>query len=83
VPAPPTGETFDPAKVNVVCKDSGGGSTTIAQDASIDCLAGANGWQYATDGTKLLLCGDACARAKADPGAVISVQFGCKTVVAK
>jgi hypothetical protein len=83
VPPPPTGETLDPAKVNVVYKDSGGGTTTIPQDTSVDCLAGANGWQFSTDGTKILLCGDACSRAKADPGAVINVQFGCKTVVAK
>jgi len=83
VPAPPAGETFDPAKVNVVYKDSGGGSTVVPQDTSADCYGGANGWQYSSDGTKILLCGTACAAAKSDPGAVISVQFGCKTIIAK
>lgn len=81
IPPPPSGETFDPKKVNVVYKDSGGGVTTIPQDTSSDCFAGANGWQYDPTMTKVLLCGDACTTAKGDPGAVIDVQFGCETQV--
>jgi hypothetical protein len=81
IPPPPTGETFDPDKVNVVYKDSGGGSTTIPQDTTAGCLEGANGWQYDDTKTKVLLCGDACTNAKADPGAIIDVEFGCSTTV--
>lgn len=81
VPPPPEGETFDPDKVNVIYKDSGGGVTTIPRDESSDCFDAANGWQYNEDKTKILLCGDHCAYAKSDPGAVITVAFGCKSVI--
>ncbi|MGZ5971310.1 MAG: hypothetical protein ACXWP4_26755, partial [Polyangiales bacterium] len=81
IPPPPTGESFDPDKVNVVYKDSGGGSTTIPQDTTAGCLEGANGWQYDETKTKVLLCGDACTNAKADPGAIIDVEFGCATTI--
>ncbi len=81
VPPPPAGETFDPDKVNVIYKDSGGGVTTIPRDESSECFDAANGWQYNEDKTKILLCGDHCAYAKSDPGAVITVAFGCKSVI--
>jgi hypothetical protein len=81
IPPPPDGQTFDPEKVNVVYNDSGGGSTTIPQDNTADCFAGANGWQYDETKTKVLLCGEACTNAKSDPGAVINVEFGCSTTI--
>ncbi len=80
VPPPPAGETFDPTKVNVLMTQ-GGTTTPIVQDASVDCAAGANGWQYNADKTKILLCGDACLKAKADPSTVLDVVFGCATHV--
>ncbi len=78
VPPPPAGEMFDPSKVNVVYTPSSGGTVTITRDDSAPCASGANGWQYSTDGKKILLCGTACSGLKADPGGKISVQFGCK-----
>lgn len=81
IPPPPDGATFDPDKVNVVYKDSGGGVNTIAKDETAGCFEGSNGWQYDETKSKILLCGDACAQAKSDPGAIINVAFGCKTVV--
>jgi hypothetical protein len=77
VPPPPMGEVFDPAKVNVVYTPSSGGTVPVTRDESKPCATGANGWQYSTDGKKILLCGTACSGLKADPGGKISVQFGC------
>ncbi len=78
VPPPPAGEVFDPSKVNVVYSPASGGSVPIARDDSKPCGAGANGWQYSTDGKKIYLCGTACSGLKADLGGKVSVQFGCE-----
>lgn len=81
IPAAPTGEKLDPNRVNVTYTPGGGGmATTVPKDESADCLAGANGWQFNADKTKILLCGDACKKVQADLGAKVDVQFGCATV---
>jgi len=81
IPAPPTGEKLDPAKVNVTYTPSGGGSATVVKkDDSLPCEGGANGWQYNSDNTKILLCGDACKTVQADLGAKVTVEFGCGTI---
>lgn len=81
VPPPPTGEKLDPDKVNVVWTPTGGKSEDVLQDKSKPCDAGANGWQYSPDGTKILLCGAACTKAQADLGSKLTVEFGCSTKV--
>lgn len=81
VPKPPAGETFDPTKVNVTYTPTMGAAVTIEQDPSKACDAGANGWQYNADKTKILLCGDACAKLKADPTGKVTVELGCATKV--
>jgi hypothetical protein len=81
IPPAPTGEKLDPNRVNVTYTPGGGGSpTTVPRDDSAECLAGANGWQFNADKTKILLCGDACKKVQADLGAKVDVQFGCATV---
>lgn len=81
VPTPPTGETIDYNKVNVTYTSSSGGtSETVVRDDSAACDAGANGWQYNADKTKILLCGDACKKVQADLSAKVSVEFGCATI---
>lgn len=82
IPKPPAGETLDPKKVNVTYTPGtppGGKPEDILRDDSKPCDAGANGWQYNADKTKILLCGDACTKIKADLGAKVNVQFGCET----
>jgi hypothetical protein len=81
VPKPPAGETFDPTKVNVTYTPTTGAPVTIEQDTSKPCDAGANGWQYNADKTKILLCGDACTKLKADPTGKVSVELGCATKI--
>jgi hypothetical protein len=81
IPPPPDGETFDPTRVNVTFTDSSGTTVTIPQDPTRDCYGDADGWQYSPDGTKIILCGPACANAKSDPSARVDVEFGCETHV--
>lgn len=82
VPPPPEGETLDPDKVNVSYTPGTGGSTQeILKDDSKPCESGANGWQYNTEKTKILLCGDACKQVQDDLGAKVDVIFGCQTIV--
>jgi len=81
IPPAPTGEKLDPNRVNVTYTPGGGGTpTTVPKDDSADCAAGANGWQFNADNTKILLCGDACKKVQADLGAKVDVQFGCATI---
>ncbi len=82
IPEPPKGETLDPTKVNVTYTPGGTGKDeAILQDTSKPCDAGANGWQYNADKSKILLCGTACAKVQADPAAKVNVEFGCETQI--
>lgn len=80
IPDPPTGEKLDPNKVNVTYTPSGGTGETIKRDDGAPCASGANGWQYNSDKTKILLCGDACKKVQADLGGRVDVAFGCGSV---
>jgi hypothetical protein len=80
VPAPPQGQTLDPARVNVVYTAAEGGSETIPRDPS--STACTTGWQYAGGGERVVLCSDTCERVKHDAGGRIELQFGCETEIA-
>jgi hypothetical protein len=80
IPPPPAGQALDPSRVNVLYTPVGGATETIGRDPSDSaCL---EGWQYSADGKSIVLCGDACARAKADRAGQVEVLFGCQTVTA-
>ncbi len=79
VPPPPMGEKLDPDKVNVTYVPGSGMTESFLRDDSKPCEGGANGWQYSTDKTKIILCGDACKKVQADLGAKVNVEFGCET----
>lgn len=82
VPPPPMGEKLDPERVNVTyVPGTGGMGEPFLRDDSKACEAGANGWQYNADKTKIILCGDACKKVQADLGAKVNVEFGCETKV--
>jgi hypothetical protein len=81
VPTPPSGQTLDPAKVNITYTDGSGNVTTLLQDpAGTSCDAG-SGWQYSADGKQINLCGQACTSVKADKNGKIQVLFGCATQI--
>ena len=79
IPAPPNMRTLDPDLVNVLFTPSGGKTRTIGRDPSKSACN--QGWQYSSDGSSILLCGDACEAAKQDVGAKVEILFGCSTVM--
>jgi hypothetical protein len=81
VPTPGPGEpAVDFGKVNVIYTDGEGDTDLIYRDNSLECSDPANeGWQYADGNTKIILCGAACERVKADNKASVSIQLGCQT----
>jgi hypothetical protein len=77
IPAPPTGQTLDPNKVNVNYTPTGKPSEQLKYDEA--CVAG--GWHYddKANPKNVILCPQTCNVAKADPAAKLSLEFGCVT----
>jgi Mg-chelatase subunit ChlD len=77
IPAPPNGETFDRAKVNVQYTPDAGAATSLSYNQS--CAGGA-GWKYddASNPTRVLACDSTCDQIKAASGKV-DIVFGCAT----
>lgn len=78
VPPAPAGEALDPARVNVLYTPPGGGTVTIARDASTSGCE--EGWQYSADGRSVVLCGRACEQVRIDATGSVELLFGCETV---
>jgi hypothetical protein len=77
LPLPPGTAAADRDSVNVVYSSSRGEPPrVIPRDDLAEC-EGANGWQYATDGKSVRLCGQACDDARDDPEGRIDVVLGC------
>jgi hypothetical protein len=76
-------DPIDPSLVNVTF-DPGDGSASslIVQDAHRGCDAGADGWQWNADFTRIRLCGPACDRVSASEAGTVSITVGCDTVMA-
>ena len=72
----PEGGSLDVSKVNVDVT-APNGVEPLYQDNRAACNAGADGWQYNADKTKIILCGNACAKYKSR-GASVSIQLGCR-----
>jgi hypothetical protein len=72
---------IDPDKTNVAITSSAG-EQIIRRDDSAPCHGGANGWQF-TDSSHdtIVLCGEACARAKSLSLGKVNVTVGCDTRV--
>lgn len=79
IPAPPSGQVLDPARVNLVYTSAAGAVETILRDPSSGCT---EGWQYSADGRSIVLCGPTCDRVKDDRGGKVELLFGCRTEVA-
>jgi hypothetical protein len=76
-----TGGPLDFSRVNVRYTRGNGTATDIPQDPSKPCDAGADGWQYSADRTKVVLCGPMCDELKSDRAAKIDIILGCSTVI--
>jgi hypothetical protein len=82
IPPPPAGQMLDPDRVNVLYTPGPSAATeTVPRDPSPSACG--EGWQYSADGTSIVLCGAACARAQSDVGSSVELLFGCQTVVEK
>jgi uncharacterized protein YegL len=78
IPPPPTGQTLDFNKVNVVFTPTSGPPKTL--NYSKDC-SDPKGWKYDNEASpkRILLCKDACSTAQADKGGKIEIVLGCTT----
>ncbi|MBM4375435.1 MAG: VWA domain-containing protein [Deltaproteobacteria bacterium] len=75
------GDEIDYDKVNVTYDPSLGEPVALFQDEK-PC-ASADGWQYSSDKTKILLCGATCDKVKTDPTGKVTIELGCTTMVAQ
>jgi hypothetical protein len=82
IPAPPMGETLDPAKVNVKYQ-SGAVSQILPQVQAVNDCTAAGGWYYDdnTTPTKIQLCEATCTQVQSDDEANLKVEFGCSTQI--
>lgn len=84
LPVPqPTSGMLDAEAVNVVYTPGTGpaDAAIVARDTAMPCDAGANGWQYTADNTKIRLCGAICDTVRSDVGARVDVVLGCPVFV--
>jgi von Willebrand factor type A domain len=72
---------IDLTRVNVRFTKGSGTGLDIPQDTSGPCQAGAQGWQYSSDKTGILLCGNICDEVRNDATGRIDIVLGCTTVV--
>lgn len=82
IPPPPSSETFDRDKVNVVYT-SADGTAQVLPRAQGDACGDAPAWTYdnAATPTTVRLCSAACQKVRADTAGRVDVSFGCETVV--
>lgn len=78
----PTGSSVDLNKVNVTYTPETGDAIDILRDESADCEEGAEGWQYTSDFSQIILCGDICDQVKEQAG-VVRIVLGCPTLVVR
>jgi hypothetical protein len=77
IPRNPNGGGVDLNEVNVTFTTGEGEVVPVLRDDN-SCSGGADGWQYSADGSKILLCGPICDRARND-GGQIDIVLGCPT----
>jgi hypothetical protein len=88
IPDPPTGQTFDPAKVNVQFTPPGSATAVPFGhvNSAADCAnTQADAWYYddAQNPTQVLVCPNTCnGTLRNSAGAQVDVLFGCATVPA-
>lgn len=77
IPPPPAGQTFNPAKVNVLFN-----GTPIGKVGSAAECGPNGGWYYDNDQnpSKVQVCPGTCQSIQSDPNGQIDIQFGCDTI---
>lgn len=77
IPTPQSGETLNPAKVNVLFN-----GTPIGKVGSAAECGPNGGWYYDNDQnpSKVEVCPGTCQSIQSDPNGSIEIQFGCDTI---
>jgi hypothetical protein len=80
IPAPPSGQTLDPSKVNVEVT-SASNTTTLGQVADRARCDARGGWYYDDPRapTQIQLCDASCASINSGGPTQVAVSFGCRT----
>lgn len=82
----PSRALIDLDKVNVEYLEPGQEPAIVPRDprasGTLQC-EGADGWQFNSDVTKLVLCGDLCDSLRSDPDLQVRVIFGCQDTVVR
>jgi hypothetical protein len=85
VPAPPSGQSLDPMRVNVRFNPNGtmGAATDLGMVSGLGQCGAQGGWYFDNPAapTSVTLCDASCQVVNAAPNASISLVFGCKTNV--
>jgi hypothetical protein len=83
IPAPPSGASFDPERVNVRLTLPQGTLDAIANVPAASGCAAAGGWYYDDPAAPqhILACPATCERLRAEPEVRVDLLFGCKTVL--
>jgi hypothetical protein len=82
VPKNPDGGEVDLERVNVTFIPQGGPPERIVNDSRSDCADGADGWQYSSDRSQILLCGSACTNVREQAGE-LEIVLGCPTEIVR
>lgn len=72
---PPSGQTIDPNKINVLLR-SGSDNTLVVRSDEATC---SKGWQL-TANNEIHLCSDTCKAVQSDSSTSVDVVFGCQSL---
>jgi hypothetical protein len=80
IPAPPSGQMFDPNKVNIRFTSGDSVTTFFRVDSSDKCVA--NAWHFddAKAPTRLVACPQTCTQISAAVSGRVAVLLGCETL---
>ena len=77
IPPPPSGQTLDLTKINLIFVTGTEEYSLILRANSSSC---ATGW-YLDASNNIVLCSESCKQAKADPASSLELLFGCASIV--
>ena len=83
IPAPPTGESLDPARVNVELTPSDSSAIPLANVADEAACGASDGWYYDDPAapSSVVACPATCERVSAAPNSRVNLLFGCATTL--
>ncbi|MEO8182107.1 MAG: hypothetical protein ABI895_25000 [Deltaproteobacteria bacterium] len=83
IPAPPSGASFDPARVNVRLSLASDILDALPHVPAASSCAAAGGWYYDDPSAPqhILACPATCTTLRAEPQSRVDLLFGCKTVL--